>query len=371
MEKHRKHAKLVKRVFGNYAPNEIAFIGTKCSTISNLVDQISEKLSHIYNLAYLDASHNKEIKALKTDSFTFHHSGSLVMNSSKKMNHYNDKVLFSIYDFVFINGNHYKAKQQILILDNEKEASVLKRIDQLNNIQFIISLNEKSKIFDFLIEQYPNIENLKIYSINDIDKIGQHIDNLIQQKIAPVQGLVLAGGKSIRMGSDKGLLKFHGKSQRKYTFELLENLNIKTFLSVRKEQNIKDINIIEDVFLGLGPFGAICSAFQQNPNTAWLVIATDLPFVDDKIIQQLLLKRNPSKIATAIQGNSKQFPEPLITIWEPKAYPILLNYLAQGISCPRKVLINNTVEIVKIDDDFIRNINTPDEFKAAHKEINE
>ena len=371
MEKHRKHAKLTRREFGNYASNEIAFLGTKCSTISNLVNQISEKLSPVYNLAYLDASHDKEIKALKTDNFTFHHSGSLAMNSAKKMNRYNDKILFSAYDFVFINGNHYKAEQQILILDYEKEASVLKRIDQLNNIQFIIFLNEKSKIFDFLIDQYPNIKNSKIYNINDIDKIGQLINNLIQQKIAPVQGLVLAGGKSVRMGSDKGLLEFHGKSQRNYAFELLENLNIKTFLSVRKEQNINDINIIEDVFLGLGPFGAICSAFQQNPNTAWLVIATDLPFVDEKIIQQLLQKRNPSKIATAIQGSSKQFPEPLITIWEPKAYPILLNYLAQGISCPRKVLINNDIEVVKIDDDFIRNINTPDEYNAARKELDE
>jgi molybdopterin-guanine dinucleotide biosynthesis protein A len=44
--------------------------------------------------------------------------------------------------------------------------------------------------------------------------------------------------------------------------------------------------------------------------------------------------------------------------------------MAQGYSCPRKVLINSDVEIVEIDDDLIRNINTPEEFKTAHKEIN-
>jgi molybdopterin-guanine dinucleotide biosynthesis protein A len=49
----------------------------------------------------------------------------------------------------------------------------------------------------------------------------------------------------------------------------------------------------------------------------------------------------------------------------------LLNYLAQGYSCPRKVLINSDVEIIEVDDDLIRNINTPEEFKAAHKEIND
>ena len=63
--------------------------------------------------------------------------------------------------------------------------------------------------------------------------------------------------------------------------------------------------------------------------------------------------------------------EPLITIWEPKAYPILLGYLAQGYSCPRKVLINSSVEIVEVEDDLIRNINTPNEFDEVKVELKE
>ncbi len=171
------------------------------------------------------------------------------------------------------------------------------------------------------------------------------------------------------MGTDKGLLAYHGKSQRDFAVEMLNKMNFKTFLSVRKEQNIKNIITIEDTFLGLGPFGAICSAFQHDPNSAWLVLATDLPFVDKKIIQQLLKKRDPSKIATAIKGKGKQFPEPLITIWEPKAYPIMLNYLSQGISCPRKVLINSDIEIVEIDDRYITNVNTPEDFELVNKKL--
>ena len=65
----------------------------------------------------------------------------------------------------------------------------------------------------------------------------------------------------------------------------------------------------------------------------------------------------------------RQFVEPLITIYEPKAYPILLSYLAQGYSCPRKVLINSEVEIIEVDDNLIRNINTPEEYEEAVKEI--
>ncbi|NOR29153.1 MAG: NTP transferase domain-containing protein [Lutibacter sp.] len=370
MGKHQKHAKLKLRDNDNFAPNEIAFVGTKCDIISNLVHQVSEKLRN-YKLSYFDASHSKDVENLAIETFTFHYKGTLNSSANYEVNKFNQRVQFSQYDFVFINGNHYQGAKQILILDKDKKASVLKRLDQLNNIQFVIKLTDDVEFFDFLVEKNPQVKNLHCYSITEIDKISKHIENLIKEKIAPIQGLVLAGGKSVRMGTDKGMLNFYGKNQRDVAIELLEKNNLKTFLSVRSVQEIKIEHKITDKFVGLGPFGAICSAFQENPDVAWLVIATDLPFVNDEVIQLLLKHRNPSKAATTIKGKDKQFPEPLITIWEPKSYTLLLNYLAQGYSCPRKVLINSDVEIVEVDDSLIRNINTPEEFKAAHKEIND
>lgn len=370
MSKHQKHAKLKLRDNDNFAPNEIAIVGTKCGIISKLVQQVSEKLGR-YKLAYLDASHNEEIEGKKFDSFTFNVNGTLTVSEKYALNKFNQRVQFSQHDLVFINGNHFEGAKQILILDNEKEASVLKRLEQLNNIQFVIKLTDDAKYFDFLVEKNPQIKNLLCYEIDEIGKISKHIENLIKEKIAPIHGLVLAGGKSTRMGTDKGTLNFYGKNQRDVTIELLEKNHLKTYLSVREDQEIGIENKITDKFVGLGPFGAICSAFQENPDVAWLVLATDLPFVNDEVIKLLLKHRNPSKAATAIKGKNSQFPEPLITIWEPKSYTLLLNYLAQGYSCPRKVLLNSDIEIVEVDDEFIRNINTPEEFKAAHKEINE
>lgn len=369
MNKHQKHAKLTLKENDNFAPNEIAIVGTKCDVISNLVQQVSEKLSN-YKLAYFDASHNDSIEPLKLETFTFHHKGNTKTTINCGVNKFNQRVQFSQYDFLFINGNHFQGSQQILILDNLKEDSVKKRLDQLNNIQFVIKLTNDSKYFDFLEIHNPQIKNLICYEIDEVEKIAKHLENLIKQKTAPVQGLVLAGGKSTRMGTDKGELNFFGKNQREIAIDLLKKHHLKTYLSVREEQEIAIAHKITDKFIGLGPFGAICSAFQENPNVAWLVLATDLPFVTDEVIQLLLKHRNPSKIATTLKGKNKDFPEPLITIWEPKSYTLLLNYLAQGYSCPRKVLINSDVEIVEIDDNLIRNINTPEDFKNAHKEIN-
>ncbi|MHB1196220.1 MAG: NTP transferase domain-containing protein [Lutibacter sp.] len=370
MSKHQKHTKLKLRDNDNFAPNEISIVGTKCIVIADLVQQVSAKLTQ-YKLAYLDASHSEEIEQKIVDSFTFHSKGTANISAEMGVNKFNQRIQFSQYDFLFINGNHYEGAKQILILDNEKEASVLKRIDQLNNIQFVVKLTDDAKYFDFLEGKNPQIKNLLCYKIDEIDKISKHIENLIKEKIMPINGLVLAGGKSTRMGTDKGTLNFYGKNQRDVAIELLEKYHLKTYLSVREDQEIGISTKITDKFVGLGPFGAICTAFQENPDVAWLVLATDLPFVNDEVIKLLLKRRNPSKAATAIKGKNSQFPEPLITIWEPKSYPLLLNYLAQGYSCPRKVLLNSDIEIIEVDDEFIRNINTPEEFKSAHKEINE
>ena len=370
MKKHQKHTNLVRRNNDTFAPNEVTFLGTNCGTISKLVNTLSEKLNQ-YNLAYFDASHSKEVVPNILSEYVFHHEGNVVITSTGSINKFQQRLDFANYNLVFINGNHYKGAKQILILDEAKEASVLKRIEQLDDVQFVIKLKSETKVFPFLVEKYPNIVEKPVYDIHDINAIASHINTIIQDKIAPIKGLVLVGGKSTRMGSDKAQLNYYGKPQKEAAKTLLENCDLETFYSIGYSENTKvKTDEISDKFINLGPFGGICSAFQQDPNSAWLVIATDLPFVDEKLIELLLEKRNPSKAATAIKGKNKDFPEPLITIYEPKAYPILLQYLAQGYSCPRKMLINSDVEIIEIEDNLIRNVNTPEEFKKAKEEIN-
>ena len=367
MKKHTKHTNLTRRNNDTFAPNEIAILGTTCDVIANLVQQISAKLPE-FQLAYFDASHKKDVQENNLSSFVFHHQGNLNIESSGTINKFNQRLQFSQFDYVFINGNHYQGAKQILILDPAKEASVLKRLAQLDDIQFVVKLTNDVAFFSFLEDRYPQIKTLACYTISEIDKIVKHVGLLVTEKVAFVKGLVLTGGKSTRMGKDKSDLIYFNKSQKEHIKDLLESHHLKTFYSVEKAT--KHSNEIHDTFLNLGPFGGICSAFQKDPNSALLVLATDLPFVNTELIALLLKSRNPSKVATAIKGKGKEFPEPLITIYEPKAYSILLQHLAQGYSCPRKVLINSDIEIVEVDDALIRNINTPEEFEAARKELN-
>ena len=367
MAKHQKHTNLSRRKNGISAPNEISILGAKCSIISDLVLQVSKSLSN-YNLVYFDASHAKNVEKNVLTDFTFHHDGNLSITTSSPVNEYVQRIQFTQYDFVFINGNHYPGEKQIVLLDSEKEASINKRIDQISKIQFFVKLTQDIEPFQSLKDAFPNWREIPCYPINDIEIITNHISKLISETIPNSKGLVLTGGKSTRMGADKSELNYHGKPQKEFVKKLLEEEGLKTYYSV--QTNNKKEDEIHDTFLNLGPFGGICSAFQKDPNSAWMVLATDLPYVDKNLVKLLLEKRNSSKVATAIKGKGKQFPEPLITIYEPKSYPVLLQYLAQGYSCPRKMLINSDIEIVEVDDNLIRNINTPEEYAAAIKELN-
>jgi len=165
-----------------------------------------------------------------------------------------------------------------------------------------------------------------------------------------IYGLVLSGGKSTRMGTDKGLIAYHGIPQRDYLYQLLENSCDKTFMSIRKEQEAEissTFNTIVDEDIFKGPFNGILSAHKKYPNVAWLILACDLPLIDENSLRELIEARKGSADATAFAQKENPLPEPLCAIWEPQALKAAVTYLEQGNgSCPRKFLINNNTHLI-------------------------
>jgi molybdenum cofactor guanylyltransferase len=187
-----------------------------------------------------------------------------------------------------------------------------------------------------------------------------------------LNGLVLAGGKSTRMGQDKGAMHWHGKEQRFYMADLLLPFCKQVFISCRREQETgvtkEGYLVIPDAYESLGPYGAILSAFKHDKDTAWLVVACDLPLLDYITISQLINERDTSYIATTFKSPHDGLPEPLVTIWEPFSYQILLASLSKGYQCPRKALINNDVKIIQPESTLaLTNVNTPEEFALVQQ----
>jgi molybdopterin-guanine dinucleotide biosynthesis protein A len=192
--------------------------------------------------------------------------------------------------------------------------------------------------------------------------------------LPPLYGLVLAGGKSVRMGFDKGTIRWHGTEQRYYMADLLKNICCDVFISCRKEQQHgidHHYKMLLDTYPGSGPLIAILSAFQAKPDVAWLVIACDLPLLDLPTLQFLVQNRDAASIATTFKSPFDGLPEPLITIWEPASFEKLQAHISDGFNCPRKALIRNEAQVKILtppNPDALMNANTPEDAKKV-KEI--
>ena len=370
-DKHQKHVSLAKPAYGEFGRNELAILGTSCGAIQELVDQLSRRLNPSYRLAYVDKEHGngegeelKMVTLLEKDKFSR-------LDTHRPLSPFDKRRLFNSEDLVLINGNHFPGKSQIVVIDPAKNLE--KKLGRLTDVQLILLKNPEVPVPEFLKEHLPHWQQLPVFKLSETERIADWVLNWLEQRLAPVKGLVLAGGESKRMQKDKGELVYHGKNQREHVLSLIQPFCSTAYLSCNSTQAEAMRNregIIEDVFLKLGPMGGILSAFRTDPNAAWLTVACDLPYLSEETLQYLIEHRNPSKVATAFLDSEGVFPEPLVTLWEPRAYPVLLGYLSQGYSCPRKVLINSEVEILKApaNKDFY-NANRPEEYEKVINEL--
>jgi molybdopterin-guanine dinucleotide biosynthesis protein A len=370
-DKHQKHVALNRPEFGEFGRNELAILGTSCGAIQELVNQLSSRLNRSYQLAYVDKEHGdgegeglKLVTLLEKDKFSR-------LDTHRPLSPFDKRRLFNSEDLVLINGNHFAGEHQMVVIDPNKNLE--KKIDRLTDVKLILLKNPEAHVPDFLKEHLLNWQQLPLFNLSEIEAIAAWLRNWLEQRLAPIKGLVLAGGESKRMMKDKGELVYHGKNQREHVLSLIQPFCSTAYLSCNSTQAeaMRDReDIIEDVFLKLGPMGGILSAFRSDPNAAWLTVACDLPYLSEATLQYLIEHRNPSRVATAFLDSDGFFPEPLVTLWEPRAYPVLLEYLSQGYSCPRKVLINSDVELLTASSkkDFY-NANRPEEYEKIINEL--
>lgn len=380
---HQKHAKLARPDIGHFARNEWAILGTPCGRIKELAFDLTNLLSPSFKVAYVDADHksaDEEVETEKDATRALAYGASLEFtdkitfsrfDTREEVNDYQFKQAFNSQDLVLVNGNHFPARNQIIVIDPKKPLE--KKLHKLTNVHLIVLQTGVSEVPEYVKAHLAeDFDLLPILHWEDRAGIAANIGGYMEAATPVLKGLVLAGGKSTRMQRDKGLIDYHGKPQRKVMYEQLETLGVEAYMSCREDQvgELADFRTIPDTLNGLGPFGAIASAFMEDPDAAWLVVACDLPFLSAETLQFLMDNRSPSATATAFQSPANEFPEPLISIWEPRAYGTLMHFLTLGYSCPRKVLINSPIELLQAPvSEALTNVNDPAEYEAAQKKL--
>jgi len=189
-------------------------------------------------------------------------------------------------------------------------------------------------------------------------------------------GVVLCGGQSSRMGSDKGLLMLNDKTWTQKAIDTLSNFQIPIVISVNKNQHQVyssifpvDMLIPDDPYLQLhGPLCGLLSVHLKYPEEDLLIFACDMPLIDAELIKQLLTKYN-AETAVAFIFTKDGEPEPMPGIYKSKG----LAYVHQQYSnnqLPRYSMkymldhISTSTTSLPIDKkDRFRNFNT-------HAELN-
>lgn len=188
-----------------------------------------------------------------------------------------------------------------------------------------------------------------------------------------LNGLVLAGGNSTRMGTAKEKIRWHGKEQQYAMADQLARFCGEVFISCRPDQTERidtRYKVLADAFAEMGPVGSILSAFHYRKDTAWLVVACDMPLLDERALAFLIRSRNPEKTATVYESPVDGGPEPLAAIWEPHSFPLLPDFLETGSRSPRKFMMNSDIFLLKPEDpQVLRNVNTQEEAAEVRRMI--
>ena len=184
----------------------------------------------------------------------------------------------------------------------------------------------------------------------------------------PLLGLVLTGGKSTRMKKDKALINYKGKPHAQYIYDILKGFCEEVYLSAQKDQwknsALANLPTIEDVAEGRskGPISGILAAFGKRPDANWLVVACDLVHFNVETVSKLLSQFDEDAVATCYKNKEEDFPEPLCTLYTPRAREIFLNAVVQDIWCPVKVLSKSDCRLVSQGENVsLENINSPED----------
>ncbi len=296
-----------------------------------------------------------------------------------------ETATMEIGKFRFDSGNFKRAEKTLwddwrnpsfetVILDEVGPLEIKKKQgfhSFLEHIQNEEVFTEKTLIVvvrDYCLQDFIGsytFENVKVFTENDLRE-------------TPVQrpvGIVLCGGRSERMQTDKALLNYHSMPQWKYVFNLLEPFCETVYLSLNSDQ-IAEWTIPESVpkivdhesFKNHGPMTGLMTVLERVGERSVFVVACDYPLLRMEHLLPLAKARALKKDVVAYKNNG--WPEPLISIFEGTAFPKLKDYFSRGNDSMAKFIRTVDTEYVEVSSpEFLRNVNSREEFEVLRTEL--
>lgn len=187
-----------------------------------------------------------------------------------------------------------------------------------------------------------------------------------------ITGIILAGGKSSRIGSDKGFLLLKNKPFIQHIIDAMQPLvqNI-TIVSNNPDYDIFKLKRVNDLIKNSGPLAGLYTGLHYSNTENNLVLSCDVPLINTETLKNLTnqIENNIDVIQLESKGKSM----PLIAMYKKHCENKLFELLQQGERRLR-VAVNtfkvNTIVLSETSEKFTKNINTPNNLNEITNEVN-
>ena len=188
-----------------------------------------------------------------------------------------------------------------------------------------------------------------------------------------VNGYILAGGKSSRMGTDKGLLLIEGKPMIQYVIEQMQFVFDKlVIVSNNPDYEKFGLKVIPDLIKDIGPAGGIYTALQLSEAKLNFVVSCDMPYVTATAIEFIVENADDNQIVL-LENQGKL--EPLFGLYAKDCEAFWLQLIQQKKVKLQDMVSHFKLKIIPIEnneifaDSFFKNINTKEDFNNALNRI--
>ena len=187
-----------------------------------------------------------------------------------------------------------------------------------------------------------------------------------------ITGIILAGGKSSRMGTDKGLLTLNGKPFMQHSIDALKPLTPDIIIvSNNSDYDIFGLERIEDAIENAGPLAGIYSGLKHSKTDYNLVLSCDIPLIKSNILQKLIDDIDDDSEIIQIESYGKTMP--LIALYKKQCEQIFLELLNINERRLQFAVGKCRVKNVVLNDEeafFTKNLNTPEQLKQVEDAYN-
>lgn len=143
-----------------------------------------------------------------------------------------------------------------------------------------------------------------------------------------ITGIILAGGKSSRMGTDKGVMLVAGRAMIERVIQTLSSFTNKIIIIANNNNyNTYGYPVLQDLIKDCGPMGGIYTGLEYSTTPFSIVMSCDIPFVELDTLHQLAIAEDSFDVVVP-KHNGKI--EPLCARYSRRCSPRLETLLNKG-----------------------------------------